>query len=110
MMNSFEYILLLGFTLKLDQITGCYISKNSLNKFEISAVVPRSANDPALVQSIFEIHCHSPEEVEEWVETLQSVITDRNIRAINEKEEVIFLFYFILFFNAKFFWKKINKK
>jgi len=76
-----------GFSLKLDQITGCYVSRKSLNLFEISAVIPKSTNDPALVQSIFEIQCHAQEEVEEWVETLQSVITDRNIRAIDEKEK-----------------------
>lgn len=72
----------IGFSLKLDQITGCFQDKKKANEFHLTAIVPRSPNDPLLVNASFDLRCAGEEEVLEWVDTLQSVVTDRNIRAI----------------------------
>ena len=44
--------------------------------------------DQSLVQSDFQVRCHDAGDVVEWIETLQSVVTDRNIRAMNEQNRV----------------------
>jgi len=75
-----------GFSLTLDKITGCYAGKNT-NEFDLTAFVPRSIYDPTLIQEKFSFKCSNIDEVSEWVGTLQSVVTDRNIRAIAAEEK-----------------------
>ena len=79
-----------GFTIPLERITGSFCDKTRANELHIAALVPKTLLDTALVQADFVLRCSDEEEVNEWVETLQSVVTDRNIRAMNEQRQVHF--------------------
>jgi len=81
-------VYLAAFSVPLQNITGCFADKKEASEFHVTALVPRTLVDQSLVQSDFQVKCHDAGDVVEWIETLQSVVTDRNIRAMNEQNRV----------------------